>query len=142
MREFWPIAGVILAGTLWRITGHWEWVVPQSVEQKIVEWKRKWYYYPIIIRVTTTDPIEDLELLTWSLKSSLPKLQNELGVPVSLEIEWKEPELAAVLAGCGSSDSSEDVQNEVENDQGIRQQFSCLSRRFPEIFWVGQAECD
>lgn len=147
MREIEPILGVILIGTLWGITGRWEWKVPQCVEQKIIQWKRKWCYIPMIIRVTCTDPIEELEMFTWSLKSSLPELQRELGFPVRLEVEWKEPECAAALAGSGSVSHEDgfqkiekDTEENSEENQEISQRFSCLSRRFPEIFWIRQAE--
>lgn len=145
MREIEPILGVLLISTLWGITGRWEWTVPQVIEQKIIQWKREWCYIPMIIRVTCTEPIEALEMFTWSLKSALPKLQRELGFPVRLEIEWKEPEVAAALASSGSSKHKgriQNVENAGEEDQGISQEFSCLNRRFPEITWVRQAECE
>lgn len=143
MREFWPFLGLLLTGTLWRVSGQWEWTIPKSAEQKIIEWKRKWYWPQIIIRVISNDSIEDLEQFAWSLKSFLPKLQRELGVPIHLEIEWKEPESVAVLAEYDMPDISDHVQKmQYGSDevQEVRQQFSCLNRRFPEFFWVGQAE--
>ncbi|AHF08256.1 hypothetical protein DESME_15385 [Desulfitobacterium metallireducens DSM 15288] len=128
--------GIILTGTIWGISGQWEWMVPKSIEEKIVGWKRKWYWSQTIIRVISTSPLEDLEQFAWSLKLSLSELQRELGVLVSIEIEWKGPELVADIAECDGGDSSNCVPE-------IRQQFfSCLSRRFPELSWVGQTECD
>lgn len=149
MRELWPtILGVVLTSTLWGMSGQWEWTVPKSVERKIIDWKRKWYWSQINIRMISNGPIEDLEQFAWSLKTSLPKLQRELGVPVRLEIEWKEPESLAVLAEYGMEDTSDyiqEVRQQLEgkgDGEGNDLYFSCLSRCFPELFWVGQTECE
>lgn len=157
MRVFWPILGVVLTSALWKIDGVWEWTVPEGIEQRILEWKRKWYWSQVIIRVMSDVPIEELEQFAWSLKEALPKLQKELGIPVALEIEWKVPELLADPAEICITDPSDKVQNYPEGFKEVKQNldensdenknyrdsyFSCLSRRFPELFWMEQVECE
>ncbi|HVJ47997.1 hypothetical protein [Desulfitobacterium sp.] len=167
MREIWPIFGVVLTGTLWGISGLWEWTVPERLEQRILEWKRKWYWSQVIIRVISDVPIEELEQFAWSIKSTIPKLQRELGIPVVLEIEWKAPELLIDPAECCLTNASKRVQDQnspefkvarqnldeysdekksdlnfEKNEIDPKSYFSCLSRRFPEFFWMGQVECE
>lgn len=121
MRELWPILGVVLTGVLWRVSV-FEWSVPGGIEQKILRRKRKWYCSQIILRVLCKVPLEELEQFAWSLKKDLPRLQRELGMPIILEIEFP------VL------DSTEYIQMDTYLMKDSY--FSCLYRRFPELYWV------
>lgn len=166
MQGFWTIFGVVLTGALWRSSGLGEWTVPRGFEDKILAWKKKWYWSQIILRVMSDVPVEELEQFAWSLGRELPKLEKELGVPLFVEIEWKGPlETSDPVESCltrvdrvcqgtsfasteGVDDQGEsrEVDNKTvhenlcDNPHGDLH-FSCLSRRFPELYWLGQAEC-
>ncbi|WP_425805999.1 hypothetical protein ACHOLT_04270 [Desulfitobacterium sp. Sab5] len=126
MRALWLIIGVVLSGILWKLSGEFEWRVPEEAEQKVLMWKRKWYSSQIILRVICEVSLDELEQFVWSLKRDLPRIQRELGMPIVLEIESSTLQESI---DCLNMDTyaSRDVY------------FSCIFLRFPELHWVNNA---
>lgn len=106
--------GAVVA-LLWILTDSWEWAIPTVLEGKILDWKKKWYLSQALVRFVVKSSILEQEALAYSIRSLLPKLEREFGVPVHVEIE---------IEGQDSSFAEEELRH-----------ITCLNRTFSEFTW-------
>jgi hypothetical protein len=107
--------GVVFASLLWIFVDFWEWSVPKVLEEKIVEWKKKWQDSQGVLRFVIEEPILDQEHFMYSLKGMLPRLERELEVPLHVEVEVNHQDI-------------------VLSDEEVRY-INCLTRAFSEFTW-------
>lgn len=115
--------GAILA-LLWILSDSWEWTIPEDLEGKIQDWKKKWYNSQAIVRFVIRSSIFEQGQFADSIRCLLPKLEQEFGVPVHVEVE---------IDGQGSVISEEEIRYT-----------GCLARCFSEFTWhiSEQVECE
>lgn len=115
--------GAVLA-LLWMLSDSWEWAIPEALEGKIQDWKKKWYNSQAIVRFAIRSSIFEQEQFAYSIRRLLPKLEQEFGAPVHVEVE---------IEGQVSAVSEEEIRY-------IR----CLTRTFSEFTWhiSEQVECE
>ena len=115
--------GAILA-LLWILSDYWEWSIPEALEGKIQDWKKKWYNSQAIVRFAIRSSIFEQEQFAYSIRHLLPKIEQEFGVPVHIEVE---------IDGQESAVSEEEIRY-----------IDCLTRSFSEFTWYisEQVECE
>jgi len=78
--------GVVIT-LLWVLADSWEWSIPETLEEQLREWKRKWGDGQAEVSLPIKDSLINQEQFLSSIKSMLPRLERELGNPVHIAID-------------------------------------------------------